>query len=171
MTMMTIFLNNLSGWFNNQLQNRRRHPGRRLALLPCLRLWRLMNLHRQRRNFAWECPWARDGWVPYWLSLAACSPGARLRVPLAKTLVGVQGAKPPKALAFCQGLAFNLLKILCYRPHDEEVKRFCELAPPAKDALRSSFASGWLSKCTCKMHMHMHNANASRSWLISHRPC
>ena len=25
-------------------------------------------------------------------------------------------------LAFCQGLAFNLLKILCYRPHDEEVK-------------------------------------------------
>ena len=61
---------------------------------------------RQWRNFAWGCPWARDGWVPHWLrsacakckkskratraSLAAWGPGARLRAP-----VGSRGKAPP----------------------------------------------------------------------------
>ena len=52
----------------------------------------------------------------------------------------------PKALAFCQGFAFYIC-VLAPSWWKGESKRFAKpLAPPAKDSLRSSFASGGLSR-------------------------
>ena len=68
----------------------------------------------QWRNFARGCPWARDGWVPHWLtsacakckklkratraSLAAWGPGARLRAPVGSRGKALDGDAGGEAL-------------------------------------------------------------------------